>query len=163
MPGIVMMWPRLIGNFILVPKHITDKESYLFRGMILPALFIGVTLIYYTGIWDKAIYPLFPRHVDKIQTAAGYRLDDNTWEDFFVINEYTGSDEDANAIEDYAVNQFGVLSRECPECMKMNVSYYFVPRELYDPIDDAASRESAVAVYRHMGTEGSATIEKIER
>lgn len=131
--------------------------------MILPALFIVVTLIYYTGIWDKVIHPLFPRHVDKIQTAAGYRLDDKTLEDFYVINEYTGSDKDVIAIDNYAHKQFSVLSRECPGCMKMNVSYYFVPRELYDPIDNAASKDSAVSVYRHMGTEGSATIERIAR
>jgi len=153
----------LIGNAILVPRHIADKASYLRRGMILPALFIGVILIYYTGIWDKAIYPLFPRHVEKIQTAAGHRLDENTLEDYFVILEYTGSDEEMDEIEDYAMKHFGVMSRECPKCMKMNVHYYFVPQEIYDPIDYSLSRERAVAVFRHLSTDESATIEKIER
>ena len=153
----------LIGNATLVPRHITDKKSYLSRGMILPALFIGVILIYYTGIWDKTIYPLFPRHIEKIQTAGGNRLDDNTLENYFTLHKYKGSGDEMKIIEDYAMEHFSVLSRECPNCVKMNVLYYFVPRELYDPIDDAVSRERAIAIFRHKSTEGNATIEKVER
>jgi hypothetical protein len=50
----------LIGNGIIVSRQLTDKWSYLRRGLIFPTLFIGACLIYYTGFWDKAIHPLFP-------------------------------------------------------------------------------------------------------
>ncbi len=152
----------LIGNTILVPRHIAENVSYLRRGMIFPALFIGAILIYHTGIWDKAIYPLFPRHVEKIQPAAGYKLDDNTLEDFFVVHEFTGSGEEMNVIKNYAEKDFDRLSRECPDCLKMKIYYYFVPHELYDPINTAISKEKAIAVFRYMSVEGSATIKQVE-
>ena len=153
----------LIGNAILVPRHNTENVSYLYRGMILPTLFIAVILIYYTGFWDKVIHPLFPEHVEKIQPAAGYRLDDKTLEDFFVVHEFTGTDEEANEIKSYAMKNFTRLSRECPDCLKMDVYYYFVPHELYDPIDTEVSKEEAIAVFRYLSAEESTTIEQIER
>ncbi len=152
----------LIGNTLLVPRHIADKMSYLRRGMIFPALFIGVNLIYYTGMWDKVIYPIFPKHVEKIQPAAGYRLDDNTLEDFFVVHEYSGSGEEMNIIKNYAEKNFDRTSRECPDCLKMNIYYYFVPRERYDPIDTTVSKVKAIAVFRYESTQESAAIIQVE-
>lgn len=152
----------LIGNSLLVQKHIVDKVSYLRRGMILPALFIGVVLIYYTGMWDKVIYPIFPKQVEKIQPAAGYRLDENTLEDFFVVHEYLGSGEEMNVIKNYAEKTFDRTSRECPDCLKLNIYYYFVPRELYDPIDTAVSKDKAIAVFHYESAQEGATIKQVE-
>ncbi len=160
---IVAIPVTLFGNAFLVPRHIAEKESYLPKSMILPALFFGVVLIYYTGIWDKVIHPLFPRDVAKIQTASGHRVGENTWEAFYTVFEYTGSSENINVIQDYAVKAFDRRSRECADCIKMNVYYYFVPHELYDPIDYSVSRENAIAVFRHMSTDVRATIEQVER
>ncbi len=152
----------LIGNTILVPRHIADEASYLRRGMIFPALFIGTIMIYYTGIWDKVIYPIFPKQVEKIQPAAGYRLDDNTLEDFFVVHEFSGSGEEMNVIKNYAEKNFDRLSRECPDCLIMNIYYYFVPRELYDPINTAVNKGKAIAVFRYESAQESATIKQVE-
>lgn len=152
----------LFGNIILVPKHIDNKQSYIFKGMILPGIFILAILIYYTGIWDKFIDPLFPSNVEKIQTAGGGRVGDNSLEDFFVVNEYTNSVEDMTKIENYARKHFATMSRECTKCLKMNIHFYFVPKEHYDPINYSLSRKRAVAVFRHLSTDDSSTIVKIE-
>jgi hypothetical protein len=151
----------LIGNAVLVPRRPADTRSFLLRSMALPMVFIGAALIYYTGIWDDFIDPLLPSRVEKVQTAGGGRLGDDTFESFYTVHRYTGSETDFGAIEDYAKNHFARESRECSLCMKMNMYYYYVPKELYDPIDRAVSREKAVAVYRYLGTEADATFQRV--
>ncbi len=146
----------LIGNGIIVSGQLTDKLSYLRRGMILPVLFIAASLVYYTGFWDNVIHPIFPRHVEKIQTAGAHLLDENTYESFFVVNSYTGSSEELKEIENYANKKYAEYT-----WTSRNHIYYFVPHELYDPFDDSLNRERAVAVFRYMSTDETPTIEKI--
>jgi hypothetical protein len=151
----------LIGNAVLVPRHPADTQTFLLRSMALPMAFIGAALIYHTGIWDNYIDPLIPSRVEKIQSAGGGRLGGDTFESFYTVHRYKGAEVDASAIENYAEDHFARESRECSLCMKMNMYYYFVPSEVYDPIDRAVSRENAVAVFRYLGTEPGATFERV--
>lgn len=153
----------LIGNVFIVPRYMTDRLSYIFIGMILPACFVVVIVIYYTGIWDHKIKPYFPRQIDKIVTAGSGPVGDGTFESIFVINGYTGSSEEQKEIESYARKTYTERTWGNSEYVTLNVQYYFVPRELYDPLDDSLNRERAVAVFRHMGTDKTVTIERVER
>ena len=97
----------------------------------------------------------------EIQTAGGGRLGDDTFESFYTVHRFTGSETEMSAIENYAKDHFARESRECSLCIRMNMYYYFVPNELYDPIDRAVSREKAVAAFRYLGTEADATFERV--
>lgn len=44
----------------------------------------------------------------------------------------------------------------------LNMSHYFVPADLYDPIDDIASRAAAIAVCRHEVTEDGPGLKRIK-
>lgn len=153
----------LVGNIFIVPRYMTNKLSYIFKGMILPACFIVAIVIYYTGIWDHTIKPYFPKQIEKIVTAGSGPVGDGTYEHILVVNSYTGSNEEHKEIESYAKKKYKEKTWEDSKYVTLTVQYYFVPRELYDPMDDSLNRERAVAVFRHMGTDKSATIERVER
>ena len=156
----------LIGNILLVPRHADDNASYFFKGMILPAIFMLFVLIYYTGIWDKSkrtMRPHLPGQVENIRTAESGPTVGNTYESFFVIEIYKGSTSEQHEISVYAQESFIEMTRENRNYLALDVWFYFVPRELYDPINNSINRERAVAVFRHMSTDGSTTIEKVER
>lgn len=153
----------LVGNIFIVPRYMTDKLSYFFRGMILPASTIVVIVIYYTGIWDYTIKPIFPKQIEKISIAGSGPAGGGTFESIFVVNSYIGSSEEQKEIEEYAQKRYTENTWENSEYVTLTVKYYFVPRELYDPLDDSLSKERAVAVFQHIGTDKSATIERVDR
>ncbi|MGB5472403.1 MAG: hypothetical protein WBQ78_02865 [Gammaproteobacteria bacterium] len=153
----------LVGNLLVLPGHMTDKFSYIFRSMILPSCFLVAILIYYTGMWDHTIRPYFPRQEENIQVAGSGPVGDGTYESIFVVNSYTGSIEEQKEIDNYARKTYTKKTWENSQYVTLDVQYYFVPRELYDPLNDALNRERAVAVFRHIGTDKSPIIEKVER
>jgi hypothetical protein len=153
----------LVGNIVIVPRTMTDKLSYIFRGLILPACFLVSTVIYYTGIWDYTMRTYFPAQVEKIVTAGSGPVGDGTFESIFVVNSYTGSSEEQKEIESYAERTYTERTWGNSDYVTLSVQYYFVPREFYDPLDDSVNRAKAVAVFRHMGTDKSETIERVER
>lgn len=156
----------LIGNIILVPGHADDNASYLLKGMVLPAIFMAFVLIYHTGIWDKTIRTMRPYlsgHAENIRTAESGPTVGNTYESFFVIETYGGSAEEQHEIDVYAREYFIKMARGNRDYLALNVWFYFVPRGLYDPKNNFINRERAVAVFRHISTDGSTTIEKLEQ
>jgi hypothetical protein len=158
---IIALPATLFANALIVPRHADEVSTYLLRGMILPAFFIAACVIYYSGFWDTKISPYLPRQVEKIQTAGGGRVDENTLESFFVVNDYQDSAEEQDQIEDYARATFARYSRESRDILSYTVNFYFVPKHSYDPLDDAASRERAVAVFRHRGGAETPALDRV--
>jgi|GEM_PF-1913244 len=153
----------IVGNFLILPRQMTDKSSYIFRSMVLPACFIIAIVIYYTGIWDHTIRPHFPKQVEKIQVAGSGPVGEGKFEFIFVVNGYTRTIEEQAEIENYARQTYTRKTWENSKYVTFDVKYYFVPRELYDPLNDSLSKQGAAAVFHHSGTDKSATIEQIER
>lgn len=160
---IVAVPVTLIGNIFLVPRMVTGTAVYFARGLIIPGCYFMVVLIYWTGLWDNAIEPLLPSQEVKISTASSGPVAENSYESFYVVNSYGGTDEEQAEIEIYAREQFVRQTREDSTYLTANEMFYFVPRELYDPIYDAPNRESAIAVFRHRGSEGGTVLERVER
>ena len=129
--------------------------------MIMPAIFVAAVLIYHTGMWDKTVKSHLPRHTENIQTAGSGSFGGDGYRAYFVLNTYAGTPEDDQAIEAYASKNFLDMTRANSAYLSLNVYFYFVPREHYDPIDDAVSRERAVATFLHSNTDTSATMERV--
>lgn len=136
--------------------------AYLRRGMILPALFIVTCLVYYMGFWDHQIRPIFPRDVEKIQTASSGRVSEGSYKAFYIVNSYSGSSEDQAEIENYAKERYDSYVRQNIKHSPYDIVYYFVSRELYDPMDDAVNRAGAVTIFKHSGTNESPTLNQVK-
>ena len=152
----------VVANMIIVPVRSPANAAYFVRGMIFPGIFVAAMLIYSTGTWDEVIEPLLPQRVDKIQTASSSRIGDDVYESFYVVADYSGSAEDLSAIDSYIREYFERRTWEYSGYAELNMSHYFVPTESYDPIDDAISRQRAVAVYRHQVIDGEHELVRIE-
>ncbi len=152
----------IFGNLIIVSYGELAAADYLMRSMILPAVFVAACLIYHTGFWDKVIDPLLPKSVEKFSPAGSGWVDATTNEVFIVVNDYGGTDEDMDAIAQHATDDLARSMRESPDYAGYNVAYYFVPRENYDAIDDAASRAAAIAVFKYAGGDGDPTLEAVD-
>lgn len=46
-------------NSYVVPAEPRDSATIIVRGMIFPAFYIAAVLIYYTGLWDQLVSPMF--------------------------------------------------------------------------------------------------------
>ena len=152
----------VVANIIIVPVRSPANAAYFVRGMFVPGLFILAMLIYSTGTWDNVIEPLLPQRVDKIQTASSGRIGEDVYESFYVVADYSGSAEDLAAIDAYIRDFYKRRNWENSGYAALDMSHYFVPVEEYDPIDDAISRERAVAVYRHDAIDGKYNLVRIE-
>lgn len=153
----------IFGNLFIVPSDTVGIDDYLLRSMILPAVFVSACLIYHTGFWDHWIDPLLPRTVDKFSPAASGWIDKTTHEVFIVVNDYRDSDEDMDAIAQHAADDLARAIRDASDYAAYYIHYYFVPRERYDPIDDAASTANAIAVFRYAGSDGDPVLKAIEQ
>ena len=152
----------VVANMIVVPVAATENSAYFFRGMIFPAIFIAAMLIYYTGFWDKVVEPLLPQHIDKIQTAGGGRVDEDTYEFFYVVYNYEASAEEHLIIDEYMRDTYQRSTGQNSGYAKLNVNHYFVPDGHYDPIDDVVSRAEAIAVYRQEVTADGPSLVRIK-
>ena len=153
----------LFGNALIVSRSPAEKVAYLRKGMILPVLFLGACLVYYTGFWDKFIDPLFPSVEVKLQTGGGGRLDDDTYEFFVVANSYSGSDAELAEFEEYSRQLLRSSGWTVSDLETTTVLHYFVPRDMYDPIHDAPNRDSAVTIFRYTGSNGELVLDVLRR
>ena len=83
------------------------------------------------------------------------------WGSFYTLSSYRGTEEEQNNIEVF-VRQLVVSSRGRNR-INSEVWFYFVPAELYDPIDDSISKKHAVAVFRNKILPTSESLERIDR
>jgi len=120
---IIAMPITLVGNFLLLPRKMTDKSSYIIKSMALPACFIVAIVIYYTGIWDHTIRSHFPKPVEKIQVAGSGPVGDGKFEFIFLVNGYTGSIEEQAEIENYARKTYTRKTWENSKYVTFDVKY----------------------------------------
>ena len=151
----------VIVNMIVVPVASPANAAYFTRGMILPTLTIAAVLVYYTGFWDDVIDPLLPQRVDKIQTASSSRIGADTYESFYVVTAYQGTVDELDLIDQYIRDYYQSRSWESSSYGTLKMTHYFVPAERYDPIDDAVSRDRAIAVYRHTLNDDGPGLERV--
>lgn len=151
----------LFANSFIVPRHAADSMAYFKKGMRAPAIFIVAVLIYHTGIWDKAISPYLPRHVEQIQPAGGGWIDEQTWESFYTLSSYQGTAEEQTDIEEFVRQR--VVSTRGRNKINSEIWMFFVPAELYDPIDNAVSKKHAVAVFRHEILPTNESVERVDQ
>ena len=149
-------------NMLLVYTSFTSAGPGLLRAMIAPVVFIFCVLIYYTGLWDKQISPLFPETVEFIQPAGSGRMEDGSYQTFFTVHGFEGTTEELQTIEKFAQDDFDKMAWGNSGLLELHMTYYFVPTEKYDPIDYAKSRNNAIAVFRHAGSEDEQIMRRID-
>jgi hypothetical protein len=160
--GLMFAVPLTVfANIVLVPKDASWKVAVISRSLILPGIYTVAIVVYYSGFWDSVIDPLLPQQQSKIETASGGWIDDDTWESFYVVNGFEATADEQDLIENYAIRQFQRQTREDPGYSSRNEDFYFVPRELYDPINLTSSREDAVAVFQFHGVDGDTEIRRL--
>ena len=143
----------IIGNLFIMPRLAEIGSNQLWRGMIIPALFIGICLVYYTGIWDKTIDPLLPRSVEMIQPAGSGWVNDTTYEIFLTLHGDYSSELQRQTISENARNRLIASHVEPSYASNVTTFLYVVPAEDYAPLDHASSRAMAVAFYSYSGGE----------
>ncbi|MDA1372015.1 MAG: hypothetical protein O2971_14780 [Proteobacteria bacterium] len=118
----------LVNGVLLLPQD-KDSNFYLKRGMIMPGIFLFSCLIYYTGIWDDYIDPLFPSSTPAISPASSIRIGPNASYDFFVLTDYLASEEELQEITEWVAGESlrGTFDDQ------WHHRWYFVPGHLYAP------------------------------
>ena len=153
----------IVINLGLIVSAKTDSQGLFLKAMTSPAIFIVCVLIYHTGLWDGYIDPLIPRHVNKIQPASSGIVAENTYEAFFIVIDYQDTEQEQKLITDYAKTNFRERYSTMKEPPSYSTMYYFVPREDYDPFDEAVNREKAIAVFRNVIKAGQSSLERVTK
>lgn len=152
----------LLGNIVILAPPAAEPARWFRRGMILPVMFLSAVLIYYSGIWDRWIHPLFPRTQENIQTLSSRKVDETTFESFFVVREFSDDSESLTEIEQYATEDFESMIRANPDYLDRNLYFYFVTADAYQGLDDDAIRQRAIVAYRHLASDKTPALERIK-
>ncbi|OGT33505.1 MAG: hypothetical protein A2W28_13405 [Gammaproteobacteria bacterium RBG_16_51_14] len=124
----------------------------LSKTRLIYVLFIMVALVYFSGIWDKAIKPVISqKHTEKFTYVSAQPMDAESVEFFVIINDFDSFYEDEEEMAKYAMNLLYQHFQTNPELKEMNLMVYFI---LHAEGSAHMRRKRALAVLRYEGADG---------